>query len=254
MGSPQFEPSREEDEQLHDQVIDHSFAISTEEVTIAQCRRRRERFFNLRYSPSEDCPANNVTWFDAAAYCRAISEEEGIPEDQMCYPPVPKIGPGMRLPDNWLQRTGYRLPTEAEWEFACRGGVSASRFCGEGEQLPTRYAWYLRNSDNHAWPVGRLKPNNYGLFDMLGNVAERCHDAMAPAAPPDSALVIRANENRAFRGGNFGDIDQNLRSARRSANLADDQWALTGFRVARTFHRELNPAATKRTNISPTDK
>jgi serine/threonine protein kinase/formylglycine-generating enzyme required for sulfatase activity len=253
MGSPQFEPSREEDEQLHDQVIDHSFAISSEEVTIAQCRRRRERFFNLRYSPTEDCPANNVTWFDTAAYCRALSEEEGIPEDQMCYPPVPKIGPGMRLPDNWLQRTGYRLPTEAEWEFACRGGVSASRFCGEGEQLPTRYAWYLRNSDNHAWPVGRLKPNNYGLFDMLGNVAERCHDAMEPIAP-DSTLVIRANDKRAFRGGNFGDIDQNLRSARRSANSADDQWALTGFRVARTFHGKLNPAATKRSNISPTDK
>jgi formylglycine-generating enzyme required for sulfatase activity len=254
MGSPQFEPSREEDEQLHDQVIDHSFAISSEEVTIAQCRRRRERFFNLRYSPTEDCPANNITWFDAAAYCRALSEEEGIPEGQMCYPPVPKIGPGMRLPDNWLQRTGYRLPTEAEWEYACRGGASASRFCGEGEQLPTRYAWYLKNSDNHAWPVGRLKPNNYGLFDMLGNVAERCHDAMEPAAPPDSSLIIRASDRRAFRGGNFGDIDQNLRSARRMSNSVDDQWALTGFRVARTFHAEPNPVATKNTNISRPDK
>jgi formylglycine-generating enzyme required for sulfatase activity/predicted Ser/Thr protein kinase len=245
MGSPQFEPSREEDELLHQETIDHSFAISTVEVTIAQCRELRDRYFNHRYSPTDDCPANNISWYDAAAYCRRLSEEAGLPDEQMCYPPVSRIGPGMRLPDNWLERTGYRLPTEVEWEYACRGGVAASRSCGEGEEMPPRYAWYLKNSDNHAWPVGRLKPNNYGLFDMLGNVAERCHDRMKlyslhgassfAAAATDSELTIGAEDKRAFRGGNFGDIDQNVRSARRAANSVDDQWALIGFRVARTL-------------------
>ena len=86
----------------------------------------------------------------------------------------------MTVPGNWHERTGYRLPTEAEWEYACRGGVSASRCCGEGETLLPRYAWFLKNSDNQAQPVGQLKPNNFGIFDALGNVAERCQDEMAP--------------------------------------------------------------------------
>jgi serine/threonine protein kinase/formylglycine-generating enzyme required for sulfatase activity len=244
MGSPQFEPTREADEQLHEETIDYSFAISTTEVTITQCRPFRNRYFNHRYSPTDDCPANNITWFDAAAYCRGLSEAEGVPEDQMCYPPVAEIRPGMKLPDNFLQRTGYRLPTEIEWEYACRGGVSASRSCGEGEELPTRYVWYLKNSENRSWPVGRLKPNAYGLFDMLGNVAERCHEKMAPytvnptpdvSGLDDSPIFIRAADLRVLRGGNFGDIDHNVRSARRNANSVDDQWALTGFRVARTL-------------------
>ena len=140
-----------------------------------------------------------------------------------------EIAPGMKMPENWLERTGYRLPTEAEWEYACRGGVSASRYCGEGELLRSHYAWFLQNSDNRAWPVGQLKPNNFGLFDMLGNVAERCQDAMAKypvnsaAAASDLSaepqLSIDAADMRAFRGGNFGDIDSNIPSARRKRRI-----------------------------------
>ncbi len=244
MGSPATELLRESDEAAHDQRIGHSFAISTEEVTIAQFQRFRKRYVNRRYSPTDDCPTNNVTWFEAAAYCRWLSEQAELPEDQMCYPPAGEIVPGMKMRQNWLERTGYRLPTEAEWEYACRGGVGASRYCGEGELLRTRYAWFLQNSDNHAWPVGQLKPNNFGLFDMLGNVAERCQDAMA-TYPPNSAAVldtsaepqssIGATDMWAFRGGNFGDVDSNIRSARRSANATQDAWALIGFRPARTL-------------------
>ena len=162
----------------------------------------------------------------------------------MCYPPVAEVGPGMRLPANWIERTGYRLPTEAEWEYACRGGVSASRFCGEGQELLTRYAWFIKNSDDHAWPVGQLKPNNFGLFDVLGNVTERCQDAMEtyPVGATATALIATPSEMtvgatavRAFRGGNFGDAEHNLRSARRNVNGVQDQWALIGFRPARTL-------------------
>jgi formylglycine-generating enzyme required for sulfatase activity len=155
-------------------------------------------------------PANNITWFDAAACCRWISEQEGLPEDQMCYPPIAKIGPGIRLPDDWRGLLGYRLPTEAEWEYACRGGVQASRYMGDGKKLLSRYAWFIENSDDHAWPVGRLKPNSFGLFDMQGNVTERCLEPLLPYpdgtakaaadSPVDFDLKVEESSMRDFRG------------------------------------------------------
>jgi hypothetical protein len=241
MGSPKAELSREEDEAAHERHIEYSFAVGIEEVSITQFMRFRKKFFNTRYSAKDDCPANNITWFDAAAYCRWLSEQDGVAEDQMCYPPIADIGPGMSLPENWRERTGYRLPTEAEWEYACRGGVAASRFCGEGKELLQRYAWFQNNSDDHAWPGGQLKPNDFGLFDMLGNVTERCQDGMekypgaakaTTSAATGSDLIIDAAAMRGFRGGNFGDAEHNLRSARRNSNGVGDQWALVGFRIA----------------------
>jgi formylglycine-generating enzyme required for sulfatase activity len=148
----------------------------------------------------------------------------------MCYPPGWQIEPGMRLPADCLQRTSYRLPTEVEWEYACRGGVSASRYFGEGEQLLAHHAWYLGNSDDHAWPVGLLKPNDFGLFDMLGNVLERCHDVH----PMEADRIVSASAFGSLRGGEFGAAGHNLRSARRHSNLTVDRWASVGFRVART--------------------
>jgi formylglycine-generating enzyme required for sulfatase activity len=155
----------------------------------------------------------------------------------MCYPSFAEIKPGMKMPSDWKNRTGYRLPTEAEWEYACRSGVSASRFWGEGATLSLEYAWFLQNSSNRAHPVGQLKPNNFGLFDMLGNVAERCHDIYGPYAADAagaSDLAINESPGRVMRGGNFGDIDANIRSARRYANGPLEQWALLGFRPVRT--------------------
>ena len=245
MGSPANELSREQDEAQHEERLEHSFAISIEEVTIAQFLQFRDKIFNRRFSVTDDCPGNNISWFEATAYCRWLSEQDGVAEDQMCYPPTSKIGPGMAIPSNWRERTGYRLPTEAEWEYACRGGGSASRFCGEGQELLPHYARFLRNSDNHTQPVGQLKPNNFGLFDALGNVSEWCQDALVPYPPtpvaslakatPQPDLTVAAIAMRAIRGGNFGDADQNIRSARRHANSVQDQWASIGFRVARTM-------------------
>jgi formylglycine-generating enzyme required for sulfatase activity len=117
----------------------------------------------------------------AAQYCRWLSEQEGVPEDQRCYPSVAVIEKSkdgvtpLKLPADYLKRTGYRLPTEAEWEYACRAGALTSRYYGSDGRLLDRYAWYAANADR-ARPVGRKLPNDFGLFDMHGNVWTWCQN------------------------------------------------------------------------------
>jgi formylglycine-generating enzyme required for sulfatase activity len=83
---------------------------------------------------------------------------------------------GDALASDWLSRRGYRLPTEAEWEYASRAGTVTSYYFGESRELLGRYAWYLDNSEERSWPVGSLLPNALGLFDMHGNVFNWCQD------------------------------------------------------------------------------
>ena len=82
----------------------------------------------------------------------------------------------MTIPADVLERKGYRLPTEAEWEYACRAGAITSRYYGDSIALLEKYEWYRANSPENARPVGSLLPNDLGLFDMLGNVFELCHN------------------------------------------------------------------------------
>src|SRR5207237_9923946 len=114
-----------------------------------------------------DSPVIYTSWFQAAVYCNWLSEQEKIPSDQWCYVtnPAGRYEAGIKMGPTYLQRTGYRLPTEGEVEYATRAGAMTSRYFGETEELLPRYAGYAKNSQERAWPVGSLKPNDLGLFD-----------------------------------------------------------------------------------------
>ncbi|MEO1529057.1 MAG: protein kinase [Planctomycetota bacterium] len=177
IGSRYGEPGRDHlKEPMTPVIIDRSYAIATTAVTFEQFREfRRDAGYPESYADDVRCPMVNVSWIDAVKYCRWLSEQEGLPKSEMCYPEMDDIGPNMILDDDYLDRIGYRLPTEPEWEFACRGGSESSRWFGFDPERLDEHAWTTRNSDYRLHPVGRLLPNDYGLFDMLGNAMDLCH-------------------------------------------------------------------------------
>ena len=260
MGSPGWESGREEQETRGWITIPRDYALADTETTNAafyrflQDERVRDHYgrqisrFHLNSSSVDDeRPVVGVTWRDAALFCQWLSEmDPEIPEDQYCFPEI-WDSDSRTLPDNYLERTGYRLPTEAEWEWAARGTIqSASRFCGDDDQTLRGYAWFLENSRTTRKPVGRLRPNGLGFFDMLGNAIEWCDDqhdgyrrpldgivrSDAPGnehMPPDSEYCV-------LRGGNHRQHHaEELRSANRWFNHPTYRSSSTGFRVARTI-------------------
>ncbi len=165
--------------------IDHGFAIAAQEVTIAEFRRFRKKYINSNnFARTDDCPVHEVTWYDAAAYCNWLSEQDGIPKEQWCYLPneTGEYAEGMKVVPDFLIRSGYRLPTALEWEYACRAGSVTRWSIGEAEDLLTKYAWCVSNALSRLHPVATLRPNDFGLFDMHGNAWEWCQDGVDTAA------------------------------------------------------------------------
>ena len=247
LGSPFTEPGRptgNDRENQHPKRISRTFAIATKEVTVEQFLRFRPKLkWNEPHSPGPDTPAVRVTWYTAAAYCNWLSEREGIPRAQWCYEPNAQgeYGEGMRLKPDHLKLSGYRLPTEAEWEFACRGGAVTARYHGRGVELLPRYGWFNKISDDKAWPVGRLRPNELGLFDTLGNASEFCADQAVQQAPIPREDVgplrdaLDLDVQRAARGGAFSMQVDRLRCTSWGGNLPNFQQPYAGFRPARTL-------------------
>ena len=255
MGSPPNEPHRSLDETLHRRTIPRRLFIAANEVTVEQFQQfvqadpKHEQYgtpqnlLDQYSSPKQGGPMIGVLWYAAAAYCNWLSRKENLPE---CYEPNDKgqYAHGMKIRADALQRTGYRLPTEAEWEYACRAGAITSRYYGFSKELLGQYAWYLTNIPGEwAQPCGSLLPNDLGLFDMLGNVYEWCNGRYE-AYPPDKGgniddnitiyELIRETNPRLIRGGTFFYIPPFLRSAIRRGFAPSYRDIFIGFRPSRT--------------------
>ena len=151
-------------------------------------------------------PVETVSWNDATEFCKRLSEKTG---------------------------RSFRLPTEAEWEYACRAGTTTTYYTGDTETDLARAAWYGANSLNTSRPVGQKEPNGFGLFDMLGNVWQWCqdiYDEYSPGAASDPQGPDKGSE-RVFRGGSWGYIPGNCRSACRGKGIPANRINVLGFRV-----------------------
>jgi formylglycine-generating enzyme required for sulfatase activity len=128
----------------------------------------------------------------------------------------------MKVAADWEKRSGYRLPTEAEWEYACRAGSVTGWSMGDADDLLSRYAWYSFNSSNHSHPPGSLRANDWGLFDMHGNVWEWCGD-----------LFEAQGSDRVFRGGSWSHGPRSCLAAVRIRFAPGVRGSDLGFRLAR---------------------
>ena len=209
MGCPESESDREGNETQHPVRITKPYYLGMYEVTRAQW----ERVMGMNPSASS-FPVDRVFWKDAVEFCRKLS---AMPAEQSAG----------RV---------YRLPTEAEWEYACRAGSTTVYSFGDSAALLGQYAWYSDNSIGRTHPVGRKKPNAWGLYDMHGNVAEWCSDwydgSYYANSPVNDPTGPPAGSDRVHRGGSWGNPARSCRSAYRYWYWPGNRFSSCGFRVA----------------------
>ena len=234
MGSPSSENNRDSDEGQRQVAISKSFDIMTTEVTQMQ-------WFLVtgsnpsRFKKPEDCdnhiningegvcpnnPVERVSWNDVQTYITKLNDSLGL---SGCHG-APTDSKGC-----------YRLPTEAEWEYATRGKTTSSYSFGSSSSSLGDYAWYYSNSDNKTHPVGLKRANPYGLYDVHGNVWELVQDKYNGTLPGgNDPLHTASGSNRVIRGGSWLISARRLRSAFRNYGSPDGRGNHVGFRLVRT--------------------
>ena len=223
MGSPAEEPGHETDEQAHLVTLTHGFWLGRYEVTRGQWRAVMGDTPTAVEEGEESYPVDGVSWNDCQAFIAKL---------------------------NTPHNNGFRLPAEAEWEYACRANNTGAYTFGDDSAKLADYAWFADNSDAKPHPVGQKQPNAWGLYDMHGNVLEWCQDwhgdypstrLIDPAGPATGICHV-------LHGGAWSSPPAACRAARRLVFIEGyfvDKRVL-GFRVAKTFNTQdmIQPAST----------
>jgi serine/threonine protein kinase/formylglycine-generating enzyme required for sulfatase activity len=210
--------------------IPYSFAVATTEITRQQFERFSESSHDVTAGPDLDCPMNNLTFNELVAYCRWLSLKDGLTEEDMCFPPVNVNAKEKAIPyEDFLSRSGYRPPTDSEWLYTCRAESPTAMFMGNSTSMLEQYAWFRTHAERRTWPVGTLKPNAFGLFDVFGNVEEI---VVLPLAVPSET-----NESQvmAVRGGSYLYENRQIMWRSRHQVFSHSSFSTQGSRVARTL-------------------
>ena len=227
MGSPANDPDSERGETpRHPVRITRPFCLGIHEVTQQQYEAVMGENPSLKREALR--PVNNVSWEDATAFCERLSKSD--------------------------DRFDYRLPTEAEWEYACRAGTTTRFSCGD--ELEYRFAWHKPNGERETHYVGTSQTNPWGFYDMHGNVSEWCSDRWngdyASNAPQTDPAGSAIGTMRVYRGGSYGSDAKHCRSASRGHYKPDYQGASIGFRVVMVSKRQLAVTANSPTGDATT--
>lgn len=232
MGSPTDERWREADEVQHDVTLD-SYLIAKQEVS--QAEYVAVMGANPSHFKGDNLPVEMVSWYDAVRYCNALSEREGL------VPAYAIDGTNITWNHN---ANGYRLPIEAEWEYACRAGTTSPFSSGHNitvEQSNWYSSYpYIEGEGGGAYrrqtvPVNEFEANPWGMYNMHGNVSEWCWDLYGayPTTSQDNPIGADTGLNRVSRGGGWYDYAKHARSAYRSVAPPDYTDYKRGFRIAR---------------------
>ena len=196
----------ESEKPVHTVNISKGFWMGKYEVTQKQWKEVMDN--NPSYFKRDNQPVEKISWNDCLKFCKKLSLKTGL---------------------------NFRLPSEAEWEYACRAGTTTKYYSGNCESGLVEIAWCRKNSDETSRPVGEKSPNAFGLYDMVGNVWEWCwdnwHDNYDGAPDDGSSWTSKGNSSRVLRGGGWYGDDEQCSSSSRISFMADYTYTTYGFRV-----------------------
>lgn len=187
------------------------------------------QMMTTKYIDDEGCAMNEISWYDAVEYCNWKSEKEGLSKAYTIN--------GEKVTCDFTAK-GYRLPTEAEWEYAARGGNKSEGYKYSGSSNYLKVAWMRENSGSKVHKVGTKDPNELGIYDMSGNLYEWCWDRYNENyyknSPKENPSGTTTGSQRVLRGGDWSITDFSCRVARRRNVIPDYSYNDSGFRLSRT--------------------